>query len=75
MGDSYGNFLNKIRAQNYATSRGPTTNNILLNGPNSFTCIPPPLQREMLPVSPIEDDIHICKDVHICKYIWKHVYI
>ena len=62
MGDSYGNFLNKIRAQNYATSRGPTTNNILLNGPNSFTCIPPPLQREMLPVSPIEDDIHICKD-------------
>jgi hypothetical protein len=49
MTDTYGNFLNRIRAQNYATARGPTTNNILLNGPNSFTCIPPPPCKDNLP--------------------------
>ena len=38
MGD-YGNYLDKMRAKNYTTVRSAASNNVTVNGPNSFTCI------------------------------------
>jgi hypothetical protein len=37
---AYDGHLNKLRARNYANFRKYNSNDITLNGPNSFTCLP-----------------------------------
>ena len=39
MSGGYGNFLDKVRAKNYATVRSMAGNNVTINGPNAFTCV------------------------------------
>ena len=39
MASSYNNFLDKMRAQNYASIRKSANNNVTIHGPNTFNCV------------------------------------
>jgi hypothetical protein len=39
MSGSYNNFLDKMRAHNYASIRKSANNHVTINGPNTFTCV------------------------------------
>ena len=60
---SYAGYLDRVRARNYATTRTPA--NVTINGPNSFTCLPPPPQFMMCggpPPCQVDDNCSNCSD-------------
>ena len=44
--NQYGNFLDKIRTKNFINAIRPPNNQIMIQGPNSFVCMPPSNQQQ-----------------------------